>query len=461
MIHSRSRATRAPPSELRTQNSELILTTTPAARDVRTEAPRIAPEAEERIFRKIAWRLMPLLIAGYILNYLDRNNVGFAALTMNRELGLSATQFGRAGGIFFLGYCLFELPSNVALYRVGPRIWLARIMITWGVISAATIFATGPMSLYLLRFLLGVAEAGFFPGVAFYLGTWFPSEYRTRMIAWFMVAVPLSSVVAGPVSGELLRMDGIAGLSGWKWLFLLEGMPVVVIGLVMLKVLADRPERAHWLTDRERQVVHHRLSSERREREVRHLGRALKDARVLILAGVQFGFLVGSYGVGLFLPQIIKLGDLSNREVGFVSSACYIVATIGMVVWASQVDRHGGKFVNLATACLVSAVGFVGAIASANFWVSLTGVTVALTGINAARGIFWTIPPRFLTGMAAAGGLAFINSIGTMGGFVGPSVMGWLTDRTGSYDAGLAAMSVFLLIASGLSWSLKLLVTMD
>jgi ACS family tartrate transporter-like MFS transporter len=441
--------------------SHTLPTSAPAAQDTNRGPIQTASAADDRVFAKIAWRLMPLLIAGYILNYLDRNNVGFAALTMNRALGLTATQFGRAGGIFFLGYCFFELPSNIALYRVGPRIWLARIMITWGLMSAATIFATGPLSLYLLRFLLGVAEAGFFPGVAFYLGTWFPSEYRTRMIAWFMVAVPLSSVVAGPVSGELLQMDGIAGLSGWKWLFLLQGLPVVAIGLVMLKVLADRPEQARWLTDRERQVVRDRLGSERREREVRHLGAALKDTRVLILAGVQFGFLVGSYGVGLFLPQIIKLGDLSNREVGLVSSACYIVATIGMVTWASQVDRRGGKVVNLALACLVSAVGFVGAIASSNFWVSLTGVTVALTGINAARGIFWTIPPRFLTGMAAAGGLAFINSIGTMGGFVGPYVMGWLTDRTGSFDAGLAAMSVFLLIATGLSWSLRWFVTQD
>jgi ACS family tartrate transporter-like MFS transporter len=415
------------------------------AHAVTRDATRTTAAAEDRVFVKIAWRLMPLLIAGYILNYLDRNNVGFAALTMNRELGLNATQFGRASGIFFLGYCFFELPSNIALYRVGPRIWLARIMITWGLVSAATIFATGPMSLYLLRFLLGVAEAGFFPGVAFYLGTWFPSEYRTRMIAWFMVAVPLSAVVAGPLSGELLQMDGIAGLAGWKWLFLLQGLPVVAIGL----------------TDRERQVVHDRLGNERREREVRHLGAALKDVRVLILAGVQLGFLVGSYGVGLFLPQIIKLGSLSNRQVGFVSSACYIVATIGMVAWASQVDRRGGKIVNLTLACLVSAVGFVGAIVSSNFWVSLMGVTVALTGINAARGIFWTIPPRFLTGMAAAGGLAFINSIGTMGGFVGPNVMGWLTDRTGSYTAGLAAMSVFLLIATGLSWSLRWFVTLD
>ena len=425
--------------------------------------PSPAPVAptDEHVFKRIAWRLMPLLVCSYVLNYLDRNNVGFAALTMNREIGLTATQFGRAAGIFFLGYCFFELPSNIALYRVGPRIWLARIMITWGLVSAATIFVVGPMSLYLLRFLLGVAEAGFFPGVAFYLGTWFPAAYRTRMVAWFMVAVPMSSVVAGPVSGLLLKMDGVWGLSGWKWLFLLEGLPVVVLGVAVLKVLADRPEHAAWLSAEEREVVRYRIGGERREREVRHLGPALKDARVLLLAGVQFGFLVGSYGVGLFLPQILKLGQLTDLQVGFVSSGCYVVATIGMIVWAGQVDKRGGKIVNLAFACLVSAMGFLWSIASSNFLVALAGLTVALTGINAARGIFWTIPPRFLTGMAAAGGLAFINSIGTMGGFVGPYVMGWLTDETGSYTAGLAAMAGFLLLATGLSWSLKLFVKQD
>jgi ACS family tartrate transporter-like MFS transporter len=420
-----------------------------------------AQATDDRVFNKIAWRLMPLLIAAYILNYLDRNNLGFAALQMNEDLGLTATQFGRAAGILFLGYCFFEVPSNIALYRVGPRVWLSRIMITWGLISAATIFVVGPLSLYLLRFLLGVAEAGFFPGVAFYLGTWFPSAYRTRMIAWFMVAVPISSVVAGPVSGELLRMDGILGMAGWKWLFLIEGLPVAVLGLVALRVLADRPQQAAWLNDEERRIVSERIGGERREREVRHLGAALKDVRVLILAGVQFGFLVGSYGIGLFLPQILKLGNLSDREVGYLSSGAYVVATVGMIVWAGQVDKRGGKIVNLALACLVSAVGFFWSIASSNFWVAFAGLTVALTGINAARGIFWTIPPRFLTGMAAAGGLAFINSIGTMGGFVGPYMMGWLTDRTGSYTAGLAAMAGFLLLATALALSLKRFVKQD
>ena len=418
-------------------------------------------ETERRVFAKVAWRLMPLLIVAYILNYLDRNNISFAALTMNREVGLTATQFGRGAGILFLGYCLLEVPSNIILYRVGARVWISRIMISWGLVSAATIFVTGPLSFYLLRFLLGAAEAGFFPGVAFYLGTWFPSDYRTRMVAWFMVAIPVSSVVGGPVSGLLLQMDGIAGLPGWKWLFLLEGLPVVLVGFVILRVLADTPEDASWLTPAERRFVKERILSERREKEVRRLLPALMDVRVLILSGVQFGFLVGSYGVTLFLPQIIKVGRLSDLEVGFVTSGSFALAAVGMVTWAGYVDRHGGKIGNLALACLVSAVGFVGSIASSNFWVSLVGVTVSLIGINAARGIFWTIPPRFLTGIAAAGGLAFINSIGTAGGFVGPYLMGWLTDETGSFSAGLAAMAGFLLVAAGLSWSLKLFVTED
>ncbi len=399
---------------------------------------------------------MPLLTASYILNYLDRTNVSFAALTMNQAIGLTATQFGVGAGIFFLGYCLLEMPSNIVLYRVGARIWISRIMISWGLASAATSLAVGPNSFYFLRALLGAAEAGFFPGVAFYLATWFPSEYRTRIIAWFMVAIPISAVVGGPVSGLLLEMNGIGGLAGWQWLFIAEGLPVVILGIVLLRVLADRPEDATWLNDEERRIVRTRLESERRPKEVRKLSAALRDVRVLILAGVQFGFLVGSYGIGIFLPQILRAGKLSDVAIGFVTSACYAVASVGMILWAGHVDRGGSKVTNLALACAVSASGFLGAILFRDtFWLSVVWMAVAVTGVNAARAIFWTIPPRFLTGMAAAGGLAFINSIGTTGGFVGPTVMGWLTDRTGSFSAGLLAMSGFLLLAAVLSWSLK------
>ncbi len=288
--------------------------------------PALAPArertaVERQVFAKIGWRLMPLLTTAYILNYLDRTNVSFAALTMNEAIGLTATQFGLGSGLFFfLGYCFLEVPSNVALYRFGPRRWLSRIMISWGLVSAAMSLAIGPNSFYVLRLLLGAAEAGFFPGVAFYLATWFPGEYRTRIIAWFMVAIPISSVIGGPVSGFLLALDGALGLAGWQWLFIVEGLPAVVVGFVLFTLLPDRPEDAAWLSDDERRIVRERLEAERRPKEVKRLALAFRDVRVLILAGVQFGFLVGSYGIGIFLPQILDTGRLSDVQIGFVTS---------------------------------------------------------------------------------------------------------------------------------------------
>jgi MFS transporter, ACS family, tartrate transporter len=409
------------------------------------------------VFSKIGWRLMPLLTTAYILNYLDRTNVSFAALTMNQAIGLTATQFGLGSGLFFfLGYCFLEVPSNVALYRFGPRRWLSRIMISWGLVSAAMSLAVGPNSFYLLRLLLGAAEAGFFPGVAFYLATWFPAEYRTRIIAWFMVAIPISSVIGGPASGYLLALDGALGLGGWQWLFIVEGLPAVIVGVVLYLKLPDRPEDAAWLSDDERRVVRERLEAERRPKEVKRLALAFRDVRVLMLAGVQFGFLVGSYGIGIFLPQILDTGRLTDVQIGFVTSGCYAVASVTMIVWAGRVDRRGNKVGNLSAACLVAAVGFaLSIIFVGNFWISVLGIMVAVSGVNAARALFWTIPPRFLSGMAAAGGLAFINSIGTMGGFVGPVFMGWMRDQTGSFATGQLALGGFLLAASVLAWSLK------
>jgi ACS family tartrate transporter-like MFS transporter len=297
--------------------------------------------------------------------------------------------------------------------------------------------------------------------VIFYLAAWFPSEYRTRMLVWFLLTIPVSTVIGAPISGLLLGMDGIGGVAGWKWLFLVEGLPVVILGIVILWVLADEPEQARWLSEEEKSAVQKRILSERREREVRRLWPALKDNRVLLLSLIQFGFTTGSYGVGIWLPQIIQTGHFSNRSVGFITGICYALACAGMLIWAAYVDRTGRKIKNLAWGCVLSAGGLLFAILSHNFWISLSWMTVALVCLNAARAIFWTIPPRFLTGVASAGGLAFINSIGTSGGFVGPWLMGVLKDRTDSFSAGLLAMAGFLFLAGVLSWSLKFVVTLE
>ena len=422
--------------------------------------PRAArPEATRGAFLKAAWRIVPFVTFGYLLNYMDRNNVGFAALTMNRETGLTATQFGLGAGILFLGYSTCEIPSNIALYHFGARRWLARIMITWGIVSAATAFVAGPRSWYVLRLLLGIAEAGYFPGVTFYLATWFPAEYRARMLAWFLIAVPASTVVGGPVSGLLLQLNGVSGLSGWQWLFLVEGLPVVLLGFAALWLLPDRPEDATFLTAEERLLVRAALDREPREREKRHFATALKDPRVLLLAASQFGFIAGSYAIGIWLPQIMKDARLSNVQIGFETGGCYLVASVAMSGWAEWVARTGKKITHLALACLASAIGLLLAVVFPNFWVSLAWITLALIGTTSARAILWTIPTRFLTGLAAAGGLAFINSVATIGGFVGPYAMGWLRDATGSFSAGLIAMAGLLMLSTLMSWSLKLVVT--
>jgi ACS family tartrate transporter-like MFS transporter len=411
--------------------------------------------------RKAALRFVPLLTIAYLFNYLDRTSLGFAALTMNKQLGLSASQFGLAAGIFFLGYSLFEIPSNLLLYRFGARRWLARIMISWGIVSTAMIFVVGPNSFYALRLLLGIAEAGFFPGVTFFLAAWFPVQFRTRMLAWFLIGIPVSSLVGGPICGGLLQMEGIWGLAGWQWLFIGVSLPCIPLGLLTLRLLADRPQTATWLTPDERDALDHTLSSEVRERSPASWLAALQDTRVLILAAIQFGFTLASYGIGIFLPLILKEYQLSNWAIGWISAIPYLFASAGMIWWARYVDRRGRRVVNLAVACLLGGAGLVAPVLSGSLSVALIGFSVALVGVTAARAIFWTIPTRFLTGVAAAGGLAFINSIGTVGGFVGPFMMGWLREFSGSYVVGLTAVAVIMIAATVASMSLKLVVSKE
>ena len=420
-----------------------------------------ADAAMQSAVHKAALRFVPLLTIAYLFNYLDRTSLGFAALTMNKQLGVSPSQFGLAAGIFFLGYSTFEIPSNLLLYRVGARRWLARIMISWGLVSAANAFVVGPHSFYGVRLLLGIMEAGFFPGVTFFLAAWFPAQYRTRMLAWFLVGIPLSSLIGAPVCGQLLQMDGIWGLAGWQWLFLLVSLPCVPLGIATFFLLADRPQTASWLTAQERDALNGVLASEVRERPHTSLLAALKDPRVLICTAIQFGFTLGSYGIGIWLPLMLKEYHLANTSIGWIAAIPYLFATIGMILWAFHVDKKGRRIANLAITCLLGGVGLLLPILSHSLMSAVIGFSLALIGVTAARAIFWTIPTRFLTGVAAAGGLAFINSLATVGGFVGPSMMGWLKQYSGSYVIGLLAVAAILLAATLASLSLKLFISRE
>jgi MFS family permease len=400
-------------------------------------------------------------MVAFILAYVDRTNVGFAAVSMNHDIGLTNTQFGWGAGLLFISYCGFELPSCWIMYRVGARRWLTRIMITWGILSALTAMVSGPDSFYAMRFLLGVAEAGFTPGGMFLLAAWFPAYYRSRILSWFQMSVALASMISGPLSVACLQLGGVFGLAGWQWLFIGEGVPAVVVGCALLFMLADRPEEAGWLDPAERTAIAQAVGAEKRVRPVHDFWAALADWRVLMLAGIQFGFTIGSYGVAIFLPLILKGHDLSTTAIGWLAAIPYLFGCIAMALWSGHVDRTGKRTGNLIIACLVGAVGLVTAVVFSSLEMSFIGVCVATIGIAAARGIFWSIPPRFLAGLGSAGGLALINSIGTLGGFFGPVVMGWLKDVTGSFDAGLFIMAALIALSAVFTLLLRLVLKQE
>lgn len=408
-----------------------------------------AEEFERRTFKKIFLRFMPLLICAFIVSYIDRTNIGFASLTMNESIGLSEVTFGWGAGVLFFSYCLFELPSNLALYKFGARRWITRIMVTWGIISIATAFVTGPATFIGARFLLGFAEAGFTPGVMFFLSCWFPGRYRSRVLALFQLSVPLASLISGPLASFLLQMDGWYGLQGWQWLFLLEGAPAIVLGFLIYIRLTDYPKDAHWLNDAERQLVINTFEGEQfKKKKVSHLWSALKDPRVLILAGVQFGFTAGSYGLIIWMPRLLKGFDLSIEQIGFLTVIPYFLGCVATVVWSWIVDKRGGAAGNLVIACLLGALGLVISLWFHSLYIAMFGLSISLIGITSARGLFWSIPPAFLSGMGAAGGLAFINSIGTLGGFFAPVIMGYLKQMTGSTNSGLTVMAGLIVISA-------------
>jgi len=415
----------------------------------------MASSIEQRTIRKISWRLLPLIVIIYFVDYIDRTNVGFAALTMNKALGLTSYVFGWGAGIFFLGYFLFEVPSNVILEKTGARIWIARIMITWGIISGAMAFATGPASFLTLRFLLGVAEAGFFPGMILYFTFWFPKAYRARVISALFIAVPGSNALAAIISGAILDMDGVLGLAGWQWMFIIEAVPAVLLAFAVLALMTDRPALATWLAPDEKEWLETQLADERRRIEsAEHLslGRALMDTRVLALSAIYFTIVTATYGITFFLPQIVKGIGLSNMQTGLVTAIPYTIGTIGMLLWGASSDRHDERRWHFCLAAVLAAAGLVGAGMFGSSFTALAFMSVATIGLYGSKPAFWPMPSVFLTGTAAAGGIAMVNSIGNLGGYVGPFIVGWIKDSTGSFEAGLYFLAASALASGIIAW---------
>jgi ACS family tartrate transporter-like MFS transporter len=407
--------------------------------------------ARKSAIAKAAWRLMPFLCLCYAVNFLDRVNVGFAALSMNADLGFSPSVFGAGAGIFFAGYILFEVPSNLALQRFGARIWIARIMISWGIVAIAMAFVSGETSFYVLRFLLGVAEAGFFPGIILYLTYWFPARERARVVSLFMAAVPLATLVGGPVSGALLEMHGLLGLKGWHWLFIIEGLPAVILGVIALRFLDDRPEDAIWLSKDERKALAATLAAEAKATRAvgyAELGQALTRPRVLVLGFLYFCIVIGFYGVSFWMPQVIQTYGLDPLEIGFLTAIPFFFAAIAMVLWGAHSDRTGERIWHVALPLLVAAVAFAWSASTLPLWLLIVALSLATAGTYAAIGTFWSLPTSILTGTGAAAGLALIISLGNSGGLVGPPIIGVIKQETGSFTAALLFLAGALVLGA-------------
>jgi MFS transporter, ACS family, tartrate transporter len=405
--------------------------------------------SEASAIRKAARRLVPFLFVLYIAAWLDRVNVGFAALQMNQALRFSETAFGLGSGIFFIGYCLFEVPSNFILHRVGARRWIARIMVSWGVVGVAMMFVHTPWQFYLLRFLLGVAEAGFFPGVIYYLGAWFPRAHIARAIGAFMTAIPVAGAIGGPVSGALLGLDGFMGLGGWQWLFLIEGLPSILLGVWAWSYLTDRPDDADWLQPSEKSALISRLRAETQEiRSARAISAwaALRNPTVWHLGAIFFLVNLGWYGYTIWSPQIIKayLGT-GNFTVGLIAGAISVAVIVIMRLNCRHSDRTGERPLHVVIPLAVMASGFAAASLLGHSTAAIVCLALVPVGVNAAYGPFWSLPSSFLTGKSAAGGIAMVNTIQSLGGFVGPAFLGVVKAQTGDYAQGL----LFLAAAAG------------
>jgi MFS family permease len=403
-------------------------------------------DIERQTMARVARRLLPLLIACYFIAYLDRVNVGFASLTMNKALGFTSAVYGFGGGIFFIGYFIFEVPSNILLSKIGARVWIARILITWGIISGCTAFVTGPASFYSIRFLLGIAEAGFFPGIILYLTWWFPSYYRSRIVGIFMAAIPLSNILGSIVSGFLLDLDGWLGIAGWQWLFITEAAPAVILGVAFWLYMTDWPSEAHWLAPAQREWLMDRLASERTQREsIRSysLMQALTNKRVLLLSLVYFGGTFSGYGITLFQPQIVHRLSAGFGMTGLINAIPYVFGACAMVLWGRHSDRTGERPRHVATGYCVAAAGLIATALMTDPVLTMVMLVVASIGGSSTGPTFWSLPTAMLSGTAAAGGIALINALGNLGGFFGPFAFGLIKDATGgSFTFGLIALAL-------------------
>lgn len=412
---------------------------------------------EAALIKKTAWRLIPFLFVLYIVSYIDRTNVGFAALQMNQDIGLTPAMFGIGAGIFFIGMLPFEVPSNLLMVRYGARVWLARIMIVWGLVTLATSLITGPRSFYLVRFLLGISEAGFFPGVLFYLTFWFPREHRTQIIARFMISLPVAAAIGGPVSSVVLQaFDGCLGIPGWRWLFVVEGIPAVLLGVVTFRRLSERPAQVRWLAPAEREWLQNKIDRELAEdaalgpaHGMRHVFATLVDWRTLVVTFTGVCFVIGFYGAGFWLPQIIRGFQVSTLQVGLLSALPNLLGAGGMLLWAQRCRRRALRLSDVIYPLLLACAAFlVAAFSLDKPVVAMSGFCVAMIGLYACMPAYWTLPTMFYSGTAAAAVLAFVNAVSNLGGFFGPAIIGWLTQTSGSFKVAIATMGGFVLVGA-------------
>ncbi|MDE1180399.1 MFS transporter [Paraburkholderia sp.] len=427
---------------------------TGAANRPATHAPTATTQFETAIYAKVTWRLLPFLFICYVAAYLDRVNVGFAKLQMLSDLKFSESVYGLGAGIFFIGYFVFEVPSNILLHRVGARVWISRIMVTWALVSAASLFVTTPAAFYTMRFLLGVAEAGFFPGIVLYLTYWYPSTRRGRINALFMIGIPIAGVLGGPLSGWIMQaFNGVHGLSNWQWLFLLEAVPSAVLGIVTLFVLPNGIRAASWLDEQQKRLLEDNIARDEHAGAEASLKSIVSNGRVWRLAAIYFCCMMGLYGVSFYLPTLIKTTGVKNAlDIGLLTAIPYAVAIVSMILVARSSDRRNERRWHLAMASVAAAAGlYASTFYTGNLLLVMITLSVGTAGVLSMMPVFWTYPSSVLTGTAAAAGIAMINSIGNLAGFVSPSIIGWMKDVTHSTNAGLIVVAAALCVGAVLA----------